>query len=491
MYNYIKFVWGEILFNGKEQLLLGIIVAVYFIFLFASSLYLKRNIKTYEDYNVAGRSVSFFPLVLTFVGTGVGGATLLGYMENGYSLGMGEQWIHITMFIAVAILAIFLLKPIRHLGEKYNMITIGDYTALRYGEKARIPTVISYLFSYCAMTGMQFVAIASILHLTIDLNMTIGIFVSWILLTAKTYVGGLKTVIWQDVIQGTILTLGVILLFVTVLKLTGGWQTISMNAISLNESKMVNIFNITPNQIMIYLLTLAFYQFIRQDVWQRIWAAKSLKTAKSAYWTSMIIAVSLGAIIVAIGVFGRFGLNLGQFDPALIYYSIIDNVFPFSIVVVMIIVLLAAVISSADSFLIAGSTSIVNDLIKPNVKNKTQAQMIFYSRISVLIVSVIALILSLTIPGLVNLMVTGTAMAVSGLLAPVIFGLFWSRPTKHAGIIAMWTGLGSAIVWQMLSHPFGIHPILIGLPLSTVTLIIATFSTREVQEYEQQVSHTK
>src|SRR5690625_5430373 len=86
----------------------------------------------------------------------------------------------------------------------------------------------------------------------------------------------------------------------------------------------------------------------------------------------------------------------------------------------MIIALLAAVISTADSFFIEGSSSIVNDIIRPNIQDASQTKMLFYSRISVLIVSLIALLLALMIPGLVNLMVTGTAMAVSGLLAPVI-----------------------------------------------------------------------
>src|SRR5690625_2459022 len=347
------------MFNGKEQIFLGLVILIYFIFLFVLSLYMKRKIKTYDDYNVAGRSVSVFPLILTFVGTGVGGATLLGYMENGYSLGMGQQWIHITMFIAVILLASFLLKRIRHLGEKYNMVTIGDYTSLRYGEKARIPTVISFLFSYCAMTGMQFVAIASILNLTVGLNMTLGIFIGWALLTAKTYLGGLKAVIWQDVIQGTILTLGVLLLFFTVLKFSGGWHTVSSNASSMNQEDMLNAFNITPNEIMIYLLTLAFYQFIRQDVWQRIWAAKDFQTARSGYWISMIIAILLGSIVVTIGVFGRFGLNLQNIDPTLVYYSVVENVFPFSLVVIMIIALLAAVISIVYYFFISGLSFIL------------------------------------------------------------------------------------------------------------------------------------
>lgn len=472
------------MFNGSEQLILGIVILIYFISLFLLALYMKRRTKTYEDYNVAGRSVSIFPLILTFVGTGIGGATLLGYMANGYSLGMGQQWIHITMLFAVILLASFLLKKIRRLGEKHNMVTVGDYTALRFGEKARIPTVISFLFSYCAMTGMQFAAIASILNLTLGLNMTLGIFIGWALLTAKTYLGGLKAVIWQDVIQGTILIVGIIVLFFTVLKFSGGWTAVSANASAVNQENMLDVFNITPGEILIYLLTLAFYQFIRQDVWQRIWAAESLKTARNGYWISMIIAVSIGSIVVSLGVLSRFGLVLDNINPTLVFYSVIENVFPFSIVVVMIIVLLAAVISTADSFFIAGSSSIVNDIIRPNMKGANQTRLLFYSRISVLIVSVIALILALTIPGLVNLMVTGTAMAVSGLLAPVMFGLFWKRPTKIAGVTAMWAGLGSSVIWTVLGHPFDIHPIMIGLPLSIVVLLIVTFSTTNKNQEE-------
>lgn len=466
------------MFSSNEKLILGLIILVYFLFLLVMSFFIRRQIKTYDDYNMADRKVSLFPLILTFVGTGVGGATLLGYTENGYNLGMGQQWIHITMFLAVVVLAIFFLKRIRLLGEKYNMVTVGDYTALRYGEAARIPTVISFLFAYCAMTGMQFVAIASILNLTISLNMTTGIIVGWILLSIKTYFGGFKAVVWQDVIQGTILTIGVLALFFAVLYYSGSFSHLQDTAANQGQSQMLNVMNITPNEILIYLLTLAFYQFIRQDVWQRIWAANSLKTARNGYWISMIIAILLGVITVLIGVYAKFGLEMNIKDTPLIYYHVVQHVFPFPLVVVMIVVLLAAVISSADSFFIAGSSSIANDIIKPMVKNQSQPRMLLYSKLSVVIVAVISLILALMIPELVNLMVTGTAMAVSGLLAPVVFGIFWKRPSKVAGITSIWVGLGSAIIWQVLGHPFGLHPILIGLPLSLIVLLILTFMTK-------------
>lgn len=440
---------------------------------------MNKKTKTYEDYNVAGRAVSFFPLILTFIGTGVGGSTLLGYMENGYSLGMGQQWIHITMFTCILIFAFFLLKRVRSLGEKHKMVTIGDFTTLRYGEPARIPTVISILFSYCAMSGTLFVSIATILNVTIGLDVTLGIIIGWLLLTLKTYFGGLKAVIWQDVIHGTILVIGTTLMFAAVLRQSGGWETISENAASIGESDMLSVMHITPYEILIYLLTLAVFQFVRQDLWQRVWAADSVKTAGSGYLISMIIAVAIGVFAVAIGVFGRYGLQIENIDPVLIYYGVIGEVFPFFMIVIMIVVLLAAVISSADSFLLAGASSIVNDIIRPNFPHYSNTKMLLWSKLSVLIISAAGLLLALTVPGLVNLMVTGTAMAVSGLLAPIMFGLFWKKATKAAGVASMWSGLITAVIWQIAGHPFGLHPIFIGLPVSIIILLTVTFAAHK------------
>src|SRR5699024_4182838 len=130
--------------------------------------------------------------------------------------------------------------------------------------------------------------------------------------------------------------------------------------------------------------------------------------------------------------------------------------------------LLATVISTADSFFISASSSIVNDIIKPRIKHTDSVKMLSYSKKSVLIVSVIALLLALYIPQLVSLWVVGTAMLVSGLLAPLFFVLYWKKTTKKAGLYSMWAGLSTAVVWQILGHPFGLHPVFIGLPISII-----------------------
>lgn len=473
------------MFSADERSVLGIIVIVYFVFLFLFSLYVNyRQIKSYDDYNVAGRSVTIFPLILTFVGTAIGGSGLLGFMENGYLFGMGQQWLPLSMLLTGVIMASFLLKRIRQLGEKYNMVTIGDFTALRFGEAARVPTVISILVAYCAITGMQFIAIATILNLTIGTSMTVGILISWVMLTLKTYFGGLKSVVWQDAVHGTIQTLGIFTLFVTVILVAGGWENISSYADSLGEGRNISLFGISGTEVLVYFFTLGAYQFVRQDLWQRFWAANNLRTAMSGYWISIILGALTSIVVITVGVFGKYGLKIESSDPSLIYYEVIQAVFNFPMVIVMITALLATVISTADSFFMAGASSIINDIIKPRLKDPHDRRLLLYSRYSVLIVSVFALLLALYIPQLVNLWVTGTAMLVSGLLAPVIFGLFWRRTTKTAGILSMWIGLIISVIWQILGHPFGVHPVFVGFPISIIILIIVSLTSKDDSSHE-------
>lgn len=475
------------MFDASQRMILAIVIVVYFFFLILVSLYFNRKTKTYEDYNVAGRSVSIFPIILTFVGTAVGGSTLLGYMENGYLMGMGQQWLNIGSFITGIILATFMLKKIRKIGQKNNMITVGDYTAYRFGEPARLPTVISMLIAYAAVTGMQFVGLATVLKLTLGINISLAIIIVWIFLTIKTYFGGLKSVIWQDALHGTVQTIGIVVLVIVVLVASGGWGNISDYASSTNNGGMLSLFNISPGEVLVYVFTIGAYQLVRQDIWQRFWAAESLKTSLNGFWISITLSLIIGLLTVIIGIIGKFGLKLTDVDPQLIYYGIVEDVFPFPMVIIMIITVLVTVISSADSFFISGATSIVNDLIRPRMKEFNDKKMLFYSKISVVIVSVIALLFALMIPELVELWVTGTAMLVSGLLAPVIIGMYWNKVTKRAGVLSMWFGLGSAVIWQIMGQPFDVQPVFIGLPISIIVLLIVTIfdNSQQNESYEE------
>ena len=359
------------------------------------------------------------------------------------------------------------------------MVTLGDFSALVYGKQARVPTAISMLFAYCAITGMQFVAIATVLTLTTGLDMTLGITLSWIMLTIKTVLGGLKSVVFQDALHGTIQTVGIFVPLRRRHHRFGRLGDHRTNAAKMDQLSDLDFMNIPPSQLAVLFLTIGGYQFVRQDLWQRIWASRTMAVLRTSFWIAIVLQTLLGTVVVVLGVMAKFGLGIVSADPAHIYYEIIGEVFPFSLVVVMLIALLATVISTADSFFLAGSSSIVNDIIRPRLSAPTSTSLFLrWSKISVLITSVIAHVMALYIPELIVLWIVGTAMLVSGLLAPVIIGLFWKDVSRTAGVWAMWAGLVAAVGWQLLGQPLGWHPVFVGLPLSIVVLVGGSLCAR-------------
>lgn len=445
----------------------------YFLFLVGVSVWIGvKKIRTYEDYNVASRGVSLFPLILTYVGTAIGGSILLGFMTDGYNMGQGQQWYNVVIFVAGVIMATLLIKKIRTLGDRNNYVTIGDFTAHRFGNQARIPTTISVLTAYAAITGMQFVAVGLVLNLVAGVPMNLAIIISAIMLTLKTVFGGLKAVVWQDAFHGTIQTLAVFGLFVLILVTVGDFDQVRANAAALGESAHLSVFHIGFAEVAVYALTIGAYQLVRQDLWQRAWAGRDLNTVIRGYWVAIIIAAITGVLVIWMGVMARYGLEIDSEDPSQIYYEIITELLPFELVVVLIVALLATIISCADSFFMCGASSIVNDVIKPALKGKpSQKSLLFWSRVAVVITGVIALVLALLVPRLVELWVTGTAMLVSGLLFPALVALFAKKVSGRGAIIAMWVGLAVSVGWTLAGSPFG-HPVFLGFPASIITYVI-------------------
>ncbi|MFK5688918.1 sodium:solute symporter [Ornithinimicrobium sp. LYQ92] len=461
------------MFTEGQQTVLAVTTVLYFLFLLGVSVWIGvRQIRTYDDFNVASRNVSLFPLILTYVGTAIGGSLLLGIMTNGYVLGMGQQWFNIMILVVSVIMALFVIRRIRELGEEHRYVTIGDFTAHRFGPGARIPTTLSVLTAYCAVTGMQFVSIALVLDLIAGIPLTQGILISCLVLTLKTVFGGLKAVIWQDAVHGTLQTVAIFGLFVLVLVVVGDMSTVSENARAAGEGQMVSLFGIGAGEVLVYALTVGAYQLIRQDLWQRAWAARDLRTVMTGYWISIVLMTVTIVMVVWIGVWARFGLGIESADPALIYYEVINELVPFPVVVVLIVALMATVISCADSFFMCGASSIVNDVIRPRLSPDTgQRTLLRWSRAAVVITSAIALALALAVPRLVELWVTGTAMLVSGLLFPALMALYLPRVSARAGIAAMWSGLGVAVLWALFGGATGVHPVLVGFPVSVLTFL--------------------
>lgn len=466
------------MYNSSQTTVILIMVVLYFVFLLGQGFYFRRRTKSADEFVTARNIMPFFPLVLSILGTASGGSTLLGITQTSYNLGFGYIWIQFPAFIIMIIMNVILVKPIRNVGNKYKLSTIPDFVALRYGEKLRIPAAMCIVFAFCAITGLQYIAIATFLNLMLGLNASIGIIVGFLLLSIKSYFGGLRAVIWSDTIQGTIQTLGIFALLAIGLIRSGGWGSVVANAAAAGVPEFTSFFNVDILEVLMFTLTIGAYQFLRQDQWQRIWAGKTGKTAFVSQWTSTAINIAVGFAVTAIGVLAKYGLFLEVPSNSNVFYSMINNLLPFGFQVVILVVLMATIVSCGDSFQLVSASSISNDILKPILKPKDDEQLLKHSRYSVFIAGTVACVLALSIPNLVKLWTVGTAMLTSGLMIPVICGFYWKRATNAGALASCLGGFGIALLWQILGAPMGLHPVFPGVAISLVLMVIVSLVTK-------------
>lgn len=356
------------------------LTGVYATLILLYAYYLYRKVKTFAGYNVAGRRMPLMPMILTILGTSIGGAMLLGLMGDAYRIGVSQMWMLFPLIGVLAILTAFFVKRLRRLGDQHELYTVGDYAALRYGSLARYPASIANLVAISALTGMQFVALATILQLLFGLETTHGILIACAFLTLKTYLGGFTSVVWSDAVQGTIQTVGIVALFVAVYVMSGGWGDVTANAEATGQQALFRLTNISPYQIFLFMFTLGAAVLVRQDFWSRIWAARDLGTTMKAYWWAVTLLLISGLVVVLTGVFAKVGLGIVAEPPSMIYYHVIQEAMPFWFFALMLITLMATVVSCADSFFIAGASTMVSDFIQPNAKGATDRQLLMCSR---------------------------------------------------------------------------------------------------------------
>ncbi|MBM7634702.1 Na+/proline symporter [Geomicrobium sediminis] len=186
-------------------------------------------------------------------------------------------------------------------------------------------------------------------------------------------------------------------MFIFVYYLTGGWDNVVSN-VETNatiSNDFLLMFNMPLAEFLMPFMTIGAAMLVRQDTWQRVWAARNLSTTLKANWIAVILMFVTGLMIIVIGVMARAGLGIETDRPDLIYYDVIFGALPFWLSALMFITLVAIIMSCADSFFIAGSTIMVSDIIKPVFKITDDKKLLYVSRLMVIAMAIFSLCLAL------------------------------------------------------------------------------------------------
>ena len=446
---------------------IGFIAAVVAISLFAS-----RNEKTDEDYFLAGRNLSWWLIGFSLIASNISTEHFVGMAGRGYELGLAIASYEWMAAVTLVVVALFFLPRFLRSG----IYTIPEFLEHRYSVGART------LMAFMLMIAYIFVALASVLYsgaLALEqifgLDLVMGIWLIGIIAGVYTVYGGLKAVVWSDLIQGIALLLGGVLITLLAFNEIGGWD--AFVAASGDKLHVVLPWNHDEMPwVAVFIGGLwipnLFYWGLNQFITQRTLGAKSLAEGQKGIFLAAAIKLFIPFIIIFPGIIAGelYASEIGQADAA--YPILMKNLLPAGLKGIMFAALFGAVLSSLDSMLNSASTIWTMDLykrhIKPNAKSKQLVRIGRTMTAAFVIIGCLWAPVISSFDGVFNYMQMIWGFISPGIVVAFMFGLISKKTPPVAAIGGMILGFPvyGLLLWLLPDIAFLHHMMFTGLILA-------------------------
>lgn len=269
------------------------IIVVYFIAVLAIGYYLKGQSSTGEDFFLAGREMTAWIAGLSFLSANLGSLELMGWAAASYQYGiLATHWYWIGAIPAMLFLGIVMM-PFYYISKTHS---VPGYLKLRFGESSRALSAVSFAFMTILMSGINMYSMALVMKVVLGWNINFSIWVSSITVAIYVALGGLRSAIFNEVLQFILIWFGALLIPILGLIEAGGWGGLQAQiAHNLGHSDYTHLWStlgsFSDNPMGIHWTGIVFglgwvisFGYWTTDflVVQRVLAAKDLRSAKMA-----------------------------------------------------------------------------------------------------------------------------------------------------------------------------------------------------------------
>lgn len=198
-----------------------VIIAVYFAMVIYIGFYLKQRNNTSEEFFLAGREMTAWIAGLSFISANMGSLELMGWAAASYQYGiLAAHWYWIGAIPAMLFLGLVMM-PFYYVSKTHS---VPGYLKLRFGESSRLLAAISFAVMTVLMSGINMYAMALVMKVVLGWNIHFSIWVSSITVALYVALGGLRSAIFNEVLQFVLIWAGALLIPILGLIETHGWH---------------------------------------------------------------------------------------------------------------------------------------------------------------------------------------------------------------------------------------------------------------------------
>ncbi len=451
------------------------IVILYIVSMIGFGFVGKAKATTEADFLVAGRRLGPALYGGTMAAIVLGGASTIGGVGLGYEYGISGMWLVASIGLGILLLSLLFAHRVQRLG----IYTVSQMLTLRYGSGSH---VISG-FVMCAYTLMlavtSTIAYATIFSVLFDLGKVPSILIGGSTVIVYSALGGMWSITLTDFVQFFIKTIGIFFILVPVaLVKADGWSGLTAEL----PDSFTDPTSIGTQTIITYFVIYTFGLLIGQDIWQRVFTARTPGVARWAGTAAGVYCLAYAVAGAVVGMSARVLLPEGDAavkDDA--FAAFVEFALNPVLAGLVLAAALAAVMSTSSGALIAASTVARQDIVQTLRGGKDEGDEhdhVTGNRIYLVAFGVVMIALACVLQDVVAALTVAYDILVGGLLVAILGGLVWRRGNNRGALVSIAVGVGVTLITMVIvGDIYANEPIYYGLASSAIAYVAVSLAT--------------
>jgi solute:Na+ symporter, SSS family len=461
------------------------VIAIYFAMVIWIGFYLKGRSNTSEEFFMAGREMTAWIAGLSFVSANLGSLELMGWAGSAYQYGiLAAHWYWIGAIPAMLFLGMVMM-PFYYVCKTHS---VPGYLKLRFGEGARVVAAFSFAFMTVLMSGVNMFAMAEVMKVVLGWNLHFSIIVSSLAVAAYVALGGLRSAIFNEVLQFMLIWGGALLVPILGLIETGGWTGLKARIAadiangSIAQGDYTHLWrsmgHFADNPMGVHWTGIVFglgfaisFGYWTTDflVVQRVLAANSLRSARLAPVIGSFFKMAVPFIVILPGLLALVvlhnpdgslmhlvGENVVAANPGAGLHSY-NEVLPLMLVrycgpgllglgiTALVAGFMSGMAGNVSAFSAVWTYDIYQPLLVKNARDEHYVAVGRWATILGVIVSIGTAYLVMNAKGIMDYVQALFSFFIAPLLGAVLMGMFWKRATRAGGFWGLLVGTLSSI----------------------------------------------
>lgn len=440
-----------------------------------------------EGYLLGNRRVGPMATALTLQSTSMSGYMFLGAGGLGFAQGYWALW-YAVGDIGGGVLNLSIIgRRMRKLSQMMGALTSIEYLEKRYplpAVRLFAGTLTVFLLGFYVMA--QFIAGGKGMALVTGISYPSALAIAVAIILIYTFMGGYLAVVYTDFFQSLVMLFGVMWILIASLSHLGG-LTAANNAIAEIDPTLLSIWGkdlgfegqwgIVAGALLIFSIGYMGWPHVvtRHMAMERPATARVAGAWATAWNLFFVPAPYLVGILAVL-------ILPGLEDPEMAIFEVAGKLLPAAVTGLVMAAIMAAIMSTADSLLLQTGSIGARDLYERFVNpSASETQMVWVSRVLVLVIAVIGYFVALfEPPSVFSIVVFATSVLGSAFLPAYVCAVWWRKANSPGALASMVVGAVVAFVWQYanLAATTSMAPMLMGVMSSSVTMVVVSLATQ-------------